>query len=114
MMAGTSSSNRALESGDSRRSALPTRIGIYMDCHTHNFPASEWPFSEAINAITISTRRVVEDDFPILFVTHDVDGDWQILCGTTNELADGLVMCLGCMFQRDRSIGQLADLPRGW
>jgi hypothetical protein len=85
-----------------------------MDSHTHNFPASEWPFPDAINATTISTRRVIEDGFPILLVTHDDDGDWQILCGTTNEPADGLVISLGCMFQRERSIGQLADLPRGW
>lgn len=69
-------------------------------------------FLGPINAIIISTRRVVDDGFPISLVTHDDDGDWQILCGTTNEPADGSVMCLGCMFQRDRSIGQLADLPR--
>jgi hypothetical protein len=85
-----------------------------MDTHAHNFPATDWPFSDPINTTTISTRRVIEDGYPILLVTHDTDGDWQILCGTTNEPADGLVMCLGCMFERDRTIGILADLPPGW
>lgn len=56
----------------------------------------------------------MEDGYPVLLVTHDEDGDWQVLCGTTNEPADGRVVCLGCLFQLDRSIGQLADLPRGW
>ena len=82
--------------------------------HTHPFAASEWPFADAVNTLTISTKRVIDEGYPTLLVTHDEDGDWQVLCGTTNESADGLVMCLGCLFQRDQSIGELADLPLGW
>jgi len=81
--------------------------------HSHTFSADEWPFSDPPNALTITSVRVI-DGLPILLVTHDVDGDWQILCGTTNASDDGRVLCLGCAFQRDRSIGQLADLPLGW
>jgi len=85
-----------------------------LDTHPHNFPATEWPFNDPPNVAAISTRPVVENGHPVLLVTHDDDGDWQILCGTTNETADGRVVCLGCAFELDRSIGQLAGLPRGW
>lgn len=77
--------------------------------------SKEWPFDDPPNVITITTRRVLEDDYPILLVTRDADdGCWQVLCGTTNEPDDGRVVDLGCMFERDPSIGQLADLPLGW
>jgi hypothetical protein len=85
-----------------------------MDTHPHSFATTDWPFDDPPNVTAISTRPVIEDAHPVLLVTHDEDGDWQILCGTTNEPPDGRIVCLGCAFERDRSIGQLADLPRGW
>ena len=84
------------------------------ETHTHRFDPSEWPFADPMNTTAFSTSRVFGDNFPILLVTHDVEGDWQILCGTTNDPADALVVCLGCAYERDRTIGALADLPRGW
>jgi hypothetical protein len=85
-----------------------------VDTHTHSFAPSEWPFADPINTLVITTKHVLNDGHPILLVTHDDDGDWQVLCGTTNDPADGLVVCLGCAYERDTSIGQLSDLPRGW
>lgn len=57
---------------------------------------------------------MIEEGYPILLVTHDEDGYWQLLCGTTNQTEDARVVCLGGLFERDRSIGALADLPPGW
>jgi len=85
-----------------------------MTSHPHTFAPSEWPFSDPTDVAAITTRPVLEEGHPILLVTHEDDGDWQVLCGTTNDSADGRVVCLGCLFIRDRSIGELADLPRGW
>lgn len=85
-----------------------------MNSHPHNFSEAEWPFDDPTNVRAITTRPVIEDGHPILLVTHDEDGDWQVLCGTTNRTEDGRVVCLGCMFERDRTIGELADLPQGW
>jgi hypothetical protein len=85
-----------------------------MSSHLHTFLESEWPFGDSTNVAAITTRLVMDDGLPILLVTHDDDGDWQVLCGTTKEPQDGRVVCLGCMFERDRTIGELADLPRGW
>jgi hypothetical protein len=76
---------------------------------------SDYPFDDPPNVATITTKQVLEDDYPILLVTHDEDdGSWQILCGTTNDPSDGRVVGLDCMCQRDPSIGELGDLPLGW
>jgi len=82
--------------------------------HPHEFLDDEWPFSDPVNAVAITTRQVVREGYEVRRVSHDYDGDWQVLCGTTTDVADALVVCLGCAFQRDRSIGQLAGMPRGW
>lgn len=82
--------------------------------HPHKFRQDEWPFQDADNTAAFTTTRVVHDKYPVLLVTHDEDGAWQILCGTTNSPKDALIVCLGCSFDRDRSIGELADLPLGW
>jgi hypothetical protein len=82
--------------------------------HSHSFAESEWPFSDSMNAVAISTTRVFREEYPILRVSHDEDGDWQVLCGTTTESEHAIVVCLGCAYARDKSIGELADMPRGW
>ena len=75
------------------------------------------PFS-ALDAITRAAMQELASEVlshrSVLLVTHDHDGDWQVLCGTTNEPEDGRIVCFGCAYQRNRSIAELADLPRGW
>ncbi|HEV8574994.1 MAG TPA: hypothetical protein VGR43_09835 [Dehalococcoidia bacterium] len=58
-----------------------------------------------------STRRLMEQDYPLLLVTHDADGDWQFLCGTTN---DSVLVCLEDVVERFPEVAALADLPLGW
>jgi hypothetical protein len=85
-----------------------------VDDHPHLFDRNEWPFDDPTNAFAITTVRVLEDGYPVLRVSHDEDGDWQILCDTTVDIDDARVVCLGCAYQRDKTIGQLHDLPKGW
>jgi hypothetical protein len=83
--------------------------------HAHKFAAADWPFAEEQNVAAMTTVHVLDGSLPILVVAHDAeDGMWQILCGTTNDPEDGCVVCLGCVFDRDPSIGELADLALGW
>lgn len=82
--------------------------------HNHEFDPNLWPFQDPINAAVISTKQVFNQNFPILRVCHDSDGDWQILCDTTNDTDDGIVVCLGCAYEKDKTIGELHDLPLGW
>jgi hypothetical protein len=83
--------------------------------HSHRFDIRDWPFADPVNVTAITTVKVLEEDQPILLVTHDEeDGMWQVLCGITNDPEDGRIVCLGCLYDRDPTIGELADLPLGW
>jgi hypothetical protein len=82
--------------------------------HAHKFSKEEWPFEDSENTATLSTTKVMKEGFPVLLITHDEEGGWQILCDTTNDPKDALLVCQGCAFEKDRTIGELADLPFGW
>jgi len=73
-----------------------------------------WPFDEAKNLGVLTTNRVLEEGHPILLVTHDDDGDWQFLCGTTSDTEDGRLVCLKNIVEDHPSVAELADLPMGW
>lgn len=75
---------------------------------------SSWPFSDAKNSVAFTTSKVIEDAYPILYASHDEDGDWQFLCGTTNATEDARIVCLKNLVELDPSITELADLPIGW
>jgi hypothetical protein len=73
-----------------------------------------WPFHEGKNRAAITTKPVLREGHPILLVSHDTDGGWQFLCGTTNQVKDGQVVALGAMLEQDSTLAELADLPEGW
>lgn len=83
-----------------------------MNTHAHGFDG-KWPFREAENTAVFCCGHVF-DDAPILYVTHDHDGDWQFLCGAIHEGEQPRVVCLGCMVEKDPSLWTLADMPAGW
>lgn len=72
-----------------------------------------WPFTEPPNRACFSTRKVLKGA-PILLVSHDSDGDWQFLCGQIDGPEDIRTIGLDCALNLDATIGELADLPRGW
>ncbi|MEH6415782.1 hypothetical protein [Pseudomonas sp. CGJS7] len=82
--------------------------------HPHGFDESDWPFDDPINTLCFTTRHVLDGSRQVLEVYHDHEGDWQFMCGITNAPADGKVVCLGCMIDRDPTLTQLADMPSGW
>jgi len=55
----------------------------------------------------------VLDGAPILYVTHDQEGDWQFLCGHTHEPAEGRLLCLAEVVAGDPSLQSLAGLRHG-
>lgn len=81
----------------------------------HEHEVEGWPFPVPANAEVITTRPILEDGLPIRLVARDADdGSWQILCGTTNDTSEGRVACFGCLFEKDTTLAELADLPAGW
>jgi hypothetical protein len=75
---------------------------------------TSWPFHEGRNRAAFTTKPVLEENLPVLLVSHDGDGDWQFLCGTTNQPKDGRIVSLECIFERDHTLAEVADLPEGW
>lgn len=83
-----------------------------MSNHTHSF--NNWPFPDDVNTAAYCTAQVVSQQFPVLRVAHDADGDWQFLDATTDEPGECVLHCLGCVYERDNTLAEVADLPRGW
>ena len=83
-----------------------------MTTHIHDFP--DWPFPYPIATAAFCTDKVAREDFDVLVVVHDVNGDWQFLDGTTDEPGECVMLCLGCVFEKHADMAAVADLPRGW
>lgn len=82
--------------------------------HSHDFDIESWPFEKSVNSPVFSTKNVIDDEYPILTVSHDDEGDWQFLCRYTDEAGDMSIICFGCMYEKHPFIAQFHDLPRGW
>ncbi len=83
-----------------------------MTSHTHFF--SDWPFADPPNTVSYSTALVARQGYPVLRVSHDWDGDWQFLDATTERPGECVLLCMGCVFERDPSLREVASLPIGW
>lgn len=74
----------------------------------------DWPFHDAPNFSAFTTRQVMERLEPILVVCHEEDdGAWQFIGGPWED-EDLIIICLEHAVERDPSVRELADLPRGW
>lgn len=83
-----------------------------MSSHQHHF--TDWPFPVAVNTLTVCTKKFASGGFPALRVSHDHDGGWQFLDATTEDPGEGVLLCIGCVFERDATLAELSDLPIGW
>jgi len=74
-----------------------------------------WPFDQARNVATVTTRQVMLDKHPILSVVHySEDDSWAFTCGTTNKSEDLMLVGMGEVIDLDKSLFEVADLPPGW
>ena len=94
--------------------STPLNPILYPDMaeHTHYFES--WPFPDNADTLSYCTGKVAHEHFPVLRVTHDHDGDWQFLDATTDDPGEPVLVCLGCVYERDATLSDIADLPRGW
>jgi len=81
---------------------------------SHNHPtAADFRFAEERHTGVFACRHVWMDAKPIVFVSHDEDGDWQFLCGNDHGevAANGyLLVCLEHIVSRDPSVNELATM----
>jgi hypothetical protein len=74
----------------------------------------DWPFDEPRDRAVFSAREIIFEGEPILFVSHDNDGDWPFLTGASVDKEDAAVVGLGEIAELDPTVLRLADLPTGW
>ena len=76
---------------------------------------SDWPFDQAGNVTTITTRQVLREGAPVTVVIHYTDDhSWAFLGGDGFTLDDGLVVCMAEIPSRDPTLFEVADLEPGW
>lgn len=80
----------------------------------HGHPAAaKYDFSEDRHMGVFLCSHVANQS-PVLFVSHDADGDWQFLCGAPHDEAEGArLVCLEQVVAADPGLNALSKLPRG-
>ena len=76
----------------------------------------DWPFfDDSPNVAVITTRGIIDGTEWIALVSLDEeDGGWQFIGPRGAREDEAMVVALKSVFERDRSIGELADLTLGW
>jgi hypothetical protein len=75
----------------------------------------DWKFTDPWHVAVITTWKILRSEDWIAYVFHDEDdGGWQFHGVEDSKVEDAAIVALGEMFDRDNSIGELADLPEGW
>jgi len=75
----------------------------------------QWPFDQAPNVASITTRQVLKEGYPVLSVVHYSDDDsWAFTCGTISETSDIKVISMEEALALDPTLFGIADLPPGW
>lgn len=67
-----------------------------------------------LKRIAFTTRFVVSEKSPIVYVSHDEDGDWQFFGAESDvKTEDGSIVSIASILKIDHSIEELLDMPRG-
>ena len=64
----------------------------------------KFPFSDVPNTACFTCCHVLEENKPILYVSHDEDGYWQFLCGGNHKEEDVRVVSLASILRIDESV----------
>jgi len=73
-----------------------------------------WLFDAGRDTLAFTTRGVLDGTQPIRVVSHDSEGEWQFLCGTTTDAGDGRLVSLGTIISLHPSVAELGNLPERW
>lgn len=73
---------------------------------------TEFKFKESKNMASFVCNHVLEKTKPILYVTHDSEGDWQFLCGEDDHTEENIkIISLLQAVELDNSINDLHEMP---
>lgn len=74
----------------------------------------EYKFSDPEDKAVFTCNHVTEEKSPILYATHDTDGDWQFLCGRNDHTEENAkIISLKNIVELDKTLNQLFEMPMG-
>ena len=73
----------------------------------------EFPFADSPHTVCLTCRHVMEEHKPILYVSHDGEGEWKFLCGEKHEAEDNRFASLDEILYIDNTMSDYADLAIG-
>ena len=75
---------------------------------------SDWAFADPGAAIVTIQHSILNGKTDILLVLHDQQGQWQFLAYSEPAIDPVVSVSLEEVLRMDKSVKELADLPRGW
>ena len=74
----------------------------------------EYKFNEPENTACFTCEHIFNGERNILFVTHEVEGDWQFLCGQEDHTSKDIkIISLKQVTEIDESVNYLYEMPLG-
>ncbi|WP_244847070.1 DUF2185 domain-containing protein [Cellulophaga lytica] len=75
---------------------------------------TEFKFSDPENKAVFTCNHVTDEKSPILYATHDSDGDWQFLCGQNDHAEENAkIISLKNAVELDNTLNELFEMPIG-
>lgn len=75
---------------------------------------TEFKFSDAEDKAVFTCNHVTDEKSPILYATHDNDGDWQFLCGQNDHAEENAkIISLKNAVELDNTLNELFEMPIG-
>ena len=70
-------------------------------------------FKDAPNTRCFTCCHILDANKPILYVSHDEDGEWQFLCGKKHVPEEARLVALSEIISRQKNVIDLSDLKYG-
>lgn len=75
----------------------------------------EFKFNDSRDKAVFTCNHILDENSPVLYVTHDNDGDWQFLCGKNGHTeANAKVISLKNAVELDNTLNELYEMPIGF
>jgi hypothetical protein len=72
-------------------------------------------FKEPESTVSFVCNHVLDKERPILFASHDTDGNWQFLCGKEDHDESNIrLISLKNTTEIDPSVNDLWEMPEGY
>jgi hypothetical protein len=79
----------------------------------NNKTENDFKFKDSENKAIFTCNHVLAGE-PILYATHDIDGDWQFLCGHDNHTEENAkIISLKQVVELDKTVNDLYEMPQG-